>query len=137
MRRAACAIALSLIATPALAHHHRHHHHYRHYAHRSHHGGAEEARGESFGGRPRAWCGWFMRQVKGVSDPAYNLAANWPHWGRPTTVHPGAVVVWRHHVGEVAEGSCPAGQWMVHSGNDGHAVRTRCRSLAGVIAIRE
>ena len=28
------------------------------------------------------------------------------------------------------------GQWVVQSGNDGHAVRTRPRSLAGAIAFR-
>ena len=25
-------------------------------------------------GRPRAWCGWYMRQIKGVKDSSYNLA---------------------------------------------------------------
>lgn len=89
------------------------------------------------GGRPRAWCGWFMRQQKGVADPSYNLARNWAHWGSPSSLHPGAVVVWNHHVGEAAAGECPAGRVMLHSGNDGHAVRTRCVSLRGVIAIRD
>ena len=89
------------------------------------------------GHRPGRWCGWYLRQVKGVSDPSYNLARNWAHWGHSTSLHPGAVVVWNHHVGEAAAGECPAGRVMLHSGNDGHAVRTRCVSLRGVIAIRE
>lgn len=86
--------------------------------------------------RPSAWCGWFMRQVKGVTDTAYNLARNWAHYGSPAGgPRVGAVVVWSHHVGEIV-GECPSGGWLVHSGNDGHAVRTRCRSVAGAIAFR-
>ena len=89
-------------------------------------------------GRPRAWCGWFMRQERGVADTSYNLARNWAHWGHPAGgPRVGAVVVWPHHVGEIAPGECPSGEWMVHSGNDGHAVRTRCRSLRGAIAFRD
>jgi hypothetical protein len=90
-----------------------------------------------YGPRPHAWCGWFMRTVKGVQDAALNLAANWAHWGRATDAHPGAVAVWRHHVGEVASGACPPGAIMLHSGNDGHTVRTRCVPLRGIIAFRE
>jgi hypothetical protein len=26
--------------------------------------------------RPRAWCGWWMRQQLGVADRAFNLARN-------------------------------------------------------------
>lgn len=37
----------------------------------------------------------------------------------------------RHHVG-VITGQTLAGTWIVHSGNDGGAARTRPRSLAGV-----
>jgi hypothetical protein len=85
------------------------------------------------GPRPHAWCGWFMRQVRGVLDPAFNLAWNWSRWGHATDAHPGAVAVWHHHVGEVASGSCPAGRIMLHSGNDGHAVRTRCVPVRGAI----
>ena len=87
--------------------------------------------------RPSAWCGWFMRQVKGVTDTAYNLARNWAHYGSSAGgPRVGAIVVWSHHVGEITSGECPAGEWMVHSGNDGHAVRTRCRSVRGAIAFR-
>jgi hypothetical protein len=45
------------------------------------------------------------------------------------------VVVWSHHVG-IITGQTPDGQWIVHSGNDGGAVRTRARSLARAIAFR-
>lgn len=75
-----------------------------------------------------------MRRVLGVADAAYNLARNWAHWGHATSPSIGAVVVWPHHVG-IVRGRCSDG-WMVESGNDGHAVRTRCRSVAGAIAFR-
>jgi hypothetical protein len=90
-------------------------------------------RSAALGPRPSRWCGWFMRQVRGVLDPAFNLAWNWSHWGHATDAHPGAVAVWHHHVGEVASGACPSGQIMLHSGNDGHAVRTRCVPLRGAV----
>jgi hypothetical protein len=88
------------------------------------------------GGRPRAWCGWYMRQqVGGDPGPQYNLARSWAHYGSnaggPTI---GAIVVWRHHVGKIV--GRENGQWIVQSGNDGHAVRIRPRSLAGAIAFR-
>ena len=87
------------------------------------------------GGRPSAWCGWEMRQLVGSDPgPAFNLARNWARWGQPGPVGVGAVVVWSHHVGKIV--GQQDGQWVVESGNDGHAVRTRPRSLAGVIAIR-
>jgi hypothetical protein len=87
------------------------------------------------GGRPAAWCGWEMRQLVG-SDPGneYNLARNWAHWGSAGPAGVGAVVVWPHHVGKIV--GQENGQWLIQSGNDAHAVRTRARSLAGVIAIR-
>jgi hypothetical protein len=91
----------------------------------------------AIGPRPHAWCGWYMRTVKGVQDVALNLAANWARWGHASGPVVGAVAVWRHHVGEIAEGSCPQGRIMLHSGNDGHAVRTRCVPARGIIAFRE
>jgi hypothetical protein len=106
-------------------HHHRHHHYSHHYRHHEH-----------YAGRPRAWCGWYMRQQVG-SDPGpnYNLARSWARYGSnaggPSV---GAIVVWRHHVGKIV--GQENGQWIVQSGNDGHAVRTRPRSLAGAIAFR-
>jgi hypothetical protein len=91
--------------------------------------------GASLGGRPAAWCGWEMRQlVSSDPGPAFNLARNWAHWGQSGPVGVGAVVVWPHHVGKIV--GQQDGQWVVQSGNDGHAVRTRPRSLAGVIAVR-
>jgi hypothetical protein len=44
-------------------------------------------------------------------------------------------VVWPHHVGRIV--GQENGQWVVRSGNDGGGVRTRTRSLAGAIAIRD
>ena len=95
----------------------RTHHHYSHrYAH---------------AGRPTAWCGWFMRtQVGADPGPEYNLARSWAHFGSNAGgASVGAIVVWRHHVGKIV--GHENGQWIVQSGNDGHAVRTRPHSLAG------
>jgi hypothetical protein len=85
--------------------------------------------------RPHAWCGYFMRHLLGVSDRAYNLARNWAHFGSnaggPAV---GAIVVWNHHVGIITARN---GQgWVIKSGNDGHAVRERERSIRGAIAFR-
>lgn len=124
---AAC--ALLFWAFPAQARTHHHHHHYYHVAHHHHY------RHYAGGGRPARWCGWYMRQVMGVADSAYNLARNWAHYGHPTSAHVGAIVVWSHHVGKIVGGS--PGHWAILSGNDGHAVRTRVRSVAGAIAFRE
>lgn len=81
------------------------------------------------GPRPGAWCGWYMRTRHG-GGPEFNLAANWRKWGSPGSPQVGAIVVWDHHVGEIV-GKAENGQWLVHSGNDGGAVRTRARSIAG------
>jgi len=87
------------------------------------------------GGRPAAWCGWEMRQLVGADPgPSYNLARNWAHWGHAGPAGIGAVVVWPHHVGKIV--GQQNGQWVVESGNDGHAVRTRPLSTAGAIAFR-
>ncbi|MBS0234279.1 MAG: hypothetical protein JSR99_12440 [Proteobacteria bacterium] len=85
----------------------------------------------SAGGRPRAWCGWWMRTQLG-GGPEYNLAANWRHYGRPSGPQVGAVVVWPHHVGMIT-GRASNGMWIVKSGNDGNAVRERARSVAGAV----
>ncbi len=88
-----------------------------------------------YGGRPAAWCGWEMRQLVGSDPgPAFNLARSWARWGQPGPAGVGAVVVWSHHVGKIV--GQENGMWVIQSGNDGHAVRTRPRSLAGAIAIR-
>jgi hypothetical protein len=83
------------------------------------------------GPRPRAWCGWWMRTQKG-GGPEYNLAWNWSRRGQPTEPKVGAIVVWRHHVGEIT-GRAKNGQWIVRSGNDGGRVRERPRSVAGAV----
>lgn len=86
--------------------------------------------------KPRAWCGWWMRRHLGVADPAANLARWWAGYGRPAHgPHVGAIVVWRHHVGRIT-GRTADGRWLVKSGNDGHRVRERPRSVAGAIAFR-
>ena len=92
-------------------------------------------RSTSRDGRPRSWCGWYMRQRKGVADRSYNLARNWARWGSPSKPKVGSVVVWRSHVGEIVDyqGGCTA---TVHSGNDGGAVRTRERNICNAIAFR-
>jgi hypothetical protein len=85
--------------------------------------------------RPRAWCGWWLRHHLGVADRAGNRAAWWARYG--TNAHGpavGAIVVWRHHVG-VITGQTSSG-YVVLSGNDGHRVRERERSLRGAIAFR-
>lgn len=83
------------------------------------------------GPRPGKWCGWWMRTQKG-GGPEFNVAWNWRKYGSPSGPQVGAVVVWRHHVGMIV-GRAPDGRWLVKSGNDGGAVRTRARSVAGAI----
>ena len=90
----------------------------------------------ALGGRPSAWCGWYMRTLVGADPgPQYNLARSWAHYGvnagGPSV---GAIVVWPHHVGKIV--GQENGQWIVQSGNDGHDIRARPRSLAGAIAFR-
>jgi hypothetical protein len=118
-----------LVAFASNAEAHGHHRHHRHYARgHYHHAG--------YSGRPAAWCGWYMRtQVGSDPGPNYNLARSWAHYGSDAGgPHVGAIVVWRHHVGKIV--GQQNGQWIVQSGNDGHAVRARPRSLAGAIAFR-
>lgn len=87
--------------------------------------------------RPREWCGWYMRQVEHVANPAFNRAAHWVRYGRRAfTPAPGVIVVWPHHVGVIRGGPDAAGDWLIESGNDGGAARARFRSLAGAIALR-
>src|SRR5271156_1055265 len=121
---------------PAEAHHRYHHHMVRAHSMVDGLGYGLVHMMNSMGRRPHAWCGYYMRELFGVSDPSYNLARNWVGYGRPAMgPHVGAIVVWRHHVGVITGGG--PGSWVVKSGNDGHAVRERQRSLAGAIAFRE
>lgn len=154
MRYLLAALLLCLFSFQAQARH-SHHHTSRHFTHhRVHHDGLSRHRyvyrgshhrrtrlaslgdGGGRGGRPHAWCGWYARRLV-RSDPgvAYNLARNWTHWGRPSGPGVGVMVVWSHHVGMIT-GRAANGQWIVKSGNDGHAVRERPRSIAGAIAFR-
>jgi hypothetical protein len=88
-----------------------------------------------YGARPAAWCGWEMRHlVSGDPGPEYNLARNWARWGHAGPPGVGAVVVWSHHVGKIVGKEGRA--WVIQSGNDDHAIRTRPRSIGGAIAIR-
>jgi hypothetical protein len=91
--------------------------------------------GYGHGSRPAAWCGWEMRQlVSRDPGPEYNLARNWAHWGHAGPPGVGAIVVWSHHVGKIV--GKEDGMWVIESGNDDHATRTRPRSIGGAIAIR-
>jgi hypothetical protein len=140
MRKLILIIALLFAASPAYAHYHGRHHHHRHHhtvvAHSFYEGLGYGLLHQlnSIGPRPSRWCGWEMRRELGVSDPAYNVARNWVHYGAPTYPHVGVIVVWSHHVGRIVGGE--PGAWVVHSGNDGHAVRDRVRSVGGAIAFR-
>lgn len=83
------------------------------------------------GPRPGRWCGWYMRTRRG-GGPEYNVAWNWRKYGSASGPQVGAVVVWRHHVGEIT-GRTADGRWIVRSGNDGGRVRERARSVAGAV----
>ena len=101
-------------------------------------GSVKAASGHYYGSsdpRPHAWCGYFMRHHLGVADRAGNLARWWASYGtnaRGPAI--GAIVVWAHHVG-IITGHTETG-YIVLSGNDGHEVRERERSLRGAIAFR-
>jgi hypothetical protein len=105
---------LSAFTYDAQARNHRHH-----YGHRAH-----------------AWCGTYLSSYLGKPDRRLALARAWAREGY-NAAGPGigVVVVWPHHVG-VITGQASNGQWIIHSGNDGGAVRTRPRSIAGAIAFR-
>jgi len=140
-------------AAPAQTSPHRHHHdrhaaHHRLHEHRvaskSHHGKLaailHRVKTVHWSGpdiRPTAWCGWYMRQIFHVADRSYNWAPNWAQWGHASFgPQVGAVVVWTYHVGLIAGGPDKQGRWLVKSGNDGNAVRTRYLSIAKAIAFR-
>jgi len=117
-RLLAAALALGLLAAGGVAHSQS--------LSRSHHQSDR---------RPRAWYGWWMRHHLGVADRAGNLARWWASYGVPAaSPAEGVIVVWRHHVGIIIGRSAEG--WIVKSGNDGHRVRERTRSLRGTIAFR-
>ena len=124
---AALTAAFFAVAQTAKAAPHRHH---KHHAHRF----VPDANGNQVrpAGCPSAWCGcWLMRHL-GMSDKRLWRAIEWAHLFPRTHAHVGAVAVWRHHVGEIVGGS--PGHWIILSGNDGHRVRRRERSVRGVVA---
>lgn len=134
--KAALVLLATLIATPALAHGHRQSHHWRHHSYARMALAPIQISAE----RPKdcygiPWCGCYMRHLLGVASKAFNLAREWAHYGHATVAKVGAIVVWPHHVGKIVGGS--PGRWVVLSGNDGHRVRERARSVAGAIAFRE
>lgn len=125
------AMAFAWLNAPALAHHGGHHQSTK----ASVHSGKSSVHGRHYARRGGAWCGAYMRRVFGVSDPRLNLARNWASIGSSAGgPRVGAVVVWPHHVGKIV--GQRNGEWVVESGNDGHALRSRPRSIAGAIAIR-
>lgn len=87
--------------------------------------------------RPHAWCGWWMRHEVGRDPgPQFNLARSWASYGSAAPgPAPGIIGVLPHHVFKVVA-VLARGLVLAISGNDGHAVRTRPRSTAGVIAWR-
>ena len=76
-----------------------------------------------------------MTQLTGIRDRALWIARNWAHVGTPTHAQPGVIVVWPHHVGKIT--AVDGRRIKVLSGNDGHAVRNRWRSMRGIIALRK
>lgn len=90
------------------------------------------------GPRPGRWCGWFMQRDTGVTSRGTGLNLNraimWARVGQPSSPGVGTIVVWRHHVGKIVGGA--PGAWVVRSGNDGHRVRERVRSISGAVAFR-
>jgi hypothetical protein len=82
------------------------------------------------------WCGIWLGQHLGKPDRRLWLARNWAREGvNAGGPGIGVVVVWFHHVG-IVTGRAANGEWIVKSGNDGGAVRTRPRSLSRAIAFR-
>jgi hypothetical protein len=127
-RKAMAALAVAILAvalaSPAEAKYRSHYRHHRHHV---------AALSDP---RPHAWCGWWMRHYLGVADRSGNLARWWARYG--SNAHGpaiGTIVVWPHHVG-ILTGRSSSGGWILKSGNDGHAVRERERSLRGAIAFR-
>lgn len=91
-------------------------------------------------GCPHAWCGCYMALKKGFSGAtarALWVARNWAKMFPRAALAPGNVAVFARgrggHVGEIVD--VRPGQILLHSGNDGRAVRTRWRSTRGLLAV--
>lgn len=137
---------LNLAFTPAEAALHPHHYHHRLHSNvatqndsagdhlvahaRKTSGYNRVERGPVIGPRPGKWCGWYMRTRHG-GGANYNRAWEWSRRGIAGEPQVGAIVVWRHHVGEIV-GHSQSG-WIVLSGNDGGRVRSRVRSIRGAV----
>ena len=74
--------------------------------------------------RPRAWCGWYMRQRMGVADRSYNVASRWLNWGHHS-IGPcaGCLAVSRHHVALLHSPGSRPGWWVIEDGNNGRGER--------------
>ncbi len=136
MIRTTTICAALLLATTSFAHarpYHRHHHHPTHKR--------LDANGNASDPRPARWCAWWLRRHLSIPKSAFrpgefNLAAAFRYIGhRVSGPAIDVIVVWPHHVG-IITGHTDEG-WVVTSGNDGHKVNTRVRSLRGVIAYRK
>ena len=81
------------------------------------------------------WCAaamnkWLLRS--GHRPLGSNRARDFARYGRPTHLHPGAILVWAHHTGVYAGGG------LTLSGNGkGHRVHLGKHSLRGLIAMRD
>lgn len=144
-------IAVILVFTNSAFAHTKHH--YRNYYHHVYHARnmaegigfdlkhmMDSARSNVAAARSRGlpWCGAEMADEYGFHGALGRrlwVARAWASVGRATTAHIGAVVVWAHHVGRIV--GRINGEWVIHSGNDGHRVRDRARSISGAIAIRD
>lgn len=89
--------------------------------------------------RPRAWCGWYLAGYYNYTGKLARelwLGLNWLHKFERAPLAPGMVAIFRRkggtHVGEIRD--TRPGKVLLHSGNDGRAVRTRWRSTRGLIA---
>lgn len=106
------------------------------------------------GSRPRdcwgiPWCGCFLKHylhipIEIARKLNLNMALSWLHVGTPASgPAKDEVVVWNHghghgHVGVIASDHPDrAGRWLVTSGNDGHAVRTRWRYVGNAAGFRK
>jgi hypothetical protein len=93
------------------------------------------------GGNPTGWAHVWCGRMLDIAlrrtghPPGSALARAYSRYGRPAGgPAPGVIAVWPHHVGVV---TAVAGRTIkVISGNDGHRVRERERSVRGVIAWR-
>jgi hypothetical protein len=126
----AAMLALALASSPAFARPHRHGHHHKRSS-------APAASGQPRACRGIQWCGCWLRLHLGIDDARLNLARAWAKIGSAAEgPAPGVIAVWPHHVGLITE-HLGGGMIRLLSGNDGHAVRERARSVRGVIAYRK